>query len=219
MSDNDQDSSADKSHEPTQQKLRKSREKGEVAYSNEATAAAIYIGFFVVLILVAGWSVSRLQKLLTTLLHKPDAAGDLLLFSESGNFTFTFFTQVATSVAPIFLMLILAALGSVFAQQAFVFAPSKIKPKMSRISIVGNAKQKYSLNGLSEFVRSFMKLSAVLLVLTFAYKTRFQELPGLSGLPAQAIGQFLLRESIYFCGFITIAAVAIAAIDLPWRQI
>ncbi|MHA7873670.1 MAG: EscU/YscU/HrcU family type III secretion system export apparatus switch protein, partial [Hyphococcus sp.] len=79
MSDREQDQSADKSHEPTQQKLRKSREKGDVPYSNEATAAATYIGFFVALILAAGWSVSKLQTALTMLLHRPKAAGDLLL--------------------------------------------------------------------------------------------------------------------------------------------
>ncbi|MEO1242633.1 MAG: flagellar type III secretion system protein FlhB [Pseudomonadota bacterium] len=219
MSDREQDSSADKSHEPTQQKLNKSREKGDVPYSNEATAAAIYIGFFVVLILTAGWTVSRLQTTFSVLLHKPEAAAQLFLFSQESDFALQFFVQIATSVAPVFLLLILAAWGSVFAQQAFTFAPSKIKPKMSRISMVDNAKQKYSLNGLAEFVRSASKLTAVLLVLAFAYQDRFQELPGLSGLPAQAIGQFLLRESIYFCGFITIAAVMIAAVDLPWRQI
>ncbi len=219
MSEEGQDNGADKSHEPTQQKIRKSREKGEIAYSNETTAAAIYIGFFVALILVAGWSCTRLLTLMTNLLHKPQSVSETLLFAESGNFTLTFFTQIILAVAPVFLLLILAAFGSVFAQQAFVFAPSKIKPKMSKISIIANAKQKYGLNGLAEFVRSFMKLSAVLLVLAFAYQTRFQELPGLSGLPAQAIGEFLLRESIYFCGFITMAAVAIAGIDLPWRQI
>lgn len=219
MSDKDQDSSADKSHEPTQQKLRKSREKGDVAYSNEATAAAIYIGFFVALILAAGWSVSRLQTTFSLLLHRPEDVGQLLLYSQDSEFAFQFFTQIAVSIAPVFLILIMAALASVFAQQAMIFAPSKIKPKMSRISIIDNAKQKYSLNGLAEFLRSAMKLSAVLLVLAFAYQTRFTELPGLSGLPAQAIGQLLLRESIYFCGFITIAAVMIAAVDLPWRKV
>ncbi|MHA7872186.1 MAG: EscU/YscU/HrcU family type III secretion system export apparatus switch protein, partial [Hyphococcus sp.] len=144
---------------------------------------------------------------------------DLMLFTSDSDFALSFYSEIVIAVAPVFCILILSAVGSVFAQQAFTFAPSKLKPKMSRISIVDNAKQKYSLNGLAEFVRSAAKLMAVIIVLAFAYQDRFDELPGLTGLPAQGVAQFLLKESIYFCGFITIAAVLIAAVDLPWRQI
>jgi flagellar biosynthesis protein FlhB len=214
-----QDSGADKSHEPTHQKLQKSREKGDVPYSSEATAAATYIGFFVVLILTAGWSTSRLYTTFSVLLHKPDAAAELLLYSQGANFVLSFGIQIATSILPVFLLLMLATLASSLGQRAFTFAPSKIKPKLSRISITDNAKNKYGFNGLAEFARSLMKLSAVLLVLTFAYRGRYMELPGLSGLPAHSIAQLLHRESIYFTGFIAIAAVMIGAIDLPWRQI
>ncbi len=219
MSEGSEESGAEKSHEPTAQKLQKSRDKGDVPYSNEATAAATYIAFYVVLILTAGWSVSRLYTTFAALFHNPQDASNLILFSQSGNFILTFGMRIMSSMMPIFLMLILATLGSVFAQRAFTYAPSKIKPKLSRISMISNAKNKYGPNGLAEFARSFMKLSAVLLVLAFAYRGRYGELPGLTGLPAQSVVQLLLREAIYFFGFIAMAAVFIGAIDLPWRNI
>ena len=219
MSEREQDSSADKSHEPTQQKLRKSREKGDVPYSVETTAAAVYIGFFVVLITVSGWTMMRIHGILSAFFHKPDAFSELLLVSREADVKLTLLAQILISIAPVFALLMLAAIASVIGQRAFTFAPSKIKPKLSRISIIDNAKQKYSLNGLAEFVRSTAKLLAVLLVLYFAYQSRFVELPSLTGLPHQAIALLLQKEAIYFCGFITIAAVAIAAVDLPWRQL
>lgn len=219
MSEREQDTGADKSHEPTQQKLRKSREKGDVPYSVEATAAATYIGFFVVLITVAGWTIMRLHGTLTGFFHKPDAYRDLLLYSREADVKLSLLFQILISIGPVFALIMLAAIASVFGQRAWTFAPSKIKPKLSRLSLIDNAKQKYGLNGLAEFVRSLAKLSAVLLVLYFAYQSRFIDLPGLAGLPYQAIAQLLHKEAIYFCGFITVAAVAIAAIDLPWRQL
>ena len=72
MSEREQDNNADRSHEPTQQKLRRAREKGDVPYSVEATAAATYIGFFVALLVAVGWCATKLQGTLTALLHKPD---------------------------------------------------------------------------------------------------------------------------------------------------
>ena len=171
MSDNSQNDGADKSHEPTPQKLRQSREKGDVPYSSEATGAVTYAAFFVALIVFSGWMVGHIFGGLVPFLKRPDEIGALLL-SQSGHEA-TAGLVVKMSLATLALMAILAvsALGSAFAQQAFAFAPSKIKPKLSRISLIGNAKQKYGVNGLSEFVKRLAKLSAILAIVLFALKT------------------------------------------------
>ena len=218
MSDNENSSSADKSHQPTPQKIRRSREQGEVAYSNEATSAATYIAFFVALFIVVGWTMTRLLSLLAAFFHRPDEIGGLLLFSEGNDYLGHLSLEFFGAVSPLFIMLALAALASVFAQRAFVVAPSKLKPKWSKISLVQNAKQKYGPNGLAEFAKSAAKLIAVMFILLFAVKDRFMELPSLSGAPANMIAELMLREAIFFGGCISAAALLIAAIDLPWRH-
>ena len=210
--------SGEKSHEPTQQKLRKSREKGDVAYSTEATSAATYIAFFVTLLALSGWMMAYLMNLMTRFLAHPDDIGAHLLWSGDNGFFLHMGGQVTMAVAPLIAMLIAGVVVSVMAQRGVAFAPSKIKPQWSRLSIVGNAKKKYGWNGIVEFLKSAAKLSAVLLILAFAYKDRFADLPSYAALPVSAIMPLLFREAVFFCGLVTIAAMGIAAIDMPWQH-
>ena len=99
-----------------------------------------------------------------------------------------------------------------------MFAPSRIEPKWSKLSIVSNAKKKFGPSGFSEFVRSTLKLSFVLLVAGVAAAGQFMTLPGLAGLEAGALGQVLFRQALGLVGLFTLAAVVIAAIDLPWKR-
>ncbi len=218
MSDNEQNSAADKSHEPTPQKIQKSREKGDVSYSPEATAAATYIGFFVALTFASAWSATTLLGTLKTFFMHPHDVGASLFAAGKNDATGELMLNVLGALMPVFLAIIAAAVCSVAGQRAFVIAVSKVKPKWSRLSIVDNAKQKFGPNGLAEFVRSAAKLLAVLGILYFSAKNLFLELPALTLAPAGAIAEILYEEAVLFCGLITAAAVLIAAIDLPWRR-
>jgi len=71
MSGNDQDSS-DKSHEPTEQKLKKAREKGEIAKSTDLSVAAGYAGMVLTALAVGGYSVQSFGSGMMTLLDQPD---------------------------------------------------------------------------------------------------------------------------------------------------
>ena len=105
MSGQEQSSSADKSHQPTPQKIRKSREKGEVAYSSEATTAATYIGFFVSLFIVAGWTATSLHETLAAFFHRPDEVGSLILFAQDNEFLTRLSLKLLSAVAPLFIIL------------------------------------------------------------------------------------------------------------------
>ncbi len=208
----------EKSYAPTQQKIQRSRGQGDVPYSTEITTAATYAAFYACLVVVGGWSAAKTIEILAGFLRRPGDIGSILVSSASRPFLEGLVAQLAIALGPVFGLLALAAVASLLGQRAVVFAPSKIKPKFSRLSIIDNAKQKYGPQGLFEFVKSLAKLTAILAILAFAIKGRFLELPSLSAFPAQAFGDIIHREAVYFVGLITVAAMAIAAIDFPWRR-
>lgn len=217
MSD-DKQGGEDRQHQPTQQKIKRSRDEGDVPYSSEITVAATYGAFYAVIIIAGGWSLSRIAATLTAFFRHPADVGAALLSPHATGFLGGFIIEIMSALAPIFGALAIAAVGSLVAQQAVVFAPSKLKPKLSRLSIVENAKQKYGPNGLFEFVKSAAKLSAISAILFFGLRDRFVELPEMSALPAQAFQSVIQREAAFFLGLVTFAAVVIAAIDLPWKR-
>ncbi|MEQ8178215.1 MAG: flagellar type III secretion system protein FlhB [Amphiplicatus sp.] len=208
----------DRHHLPTQQKIKKSREEGDVPYSSEITMAATYGAFYLIVILAGGWSISRICVALSAFFRRPEDIGAALLSPRQTGFLSAFIIDILIALAPIFGALALAAILSLVAQQAVVFAPSKIKPKLSRLSIIDNAKQKYGPNGLFEFAKSATKLTAISAILFFGLRDRFLELPGMSALPAQAFQSIIQREAAFFLGLVTFAAILIAAVDLPWKR-
>ena len=111
-------------------------------------------------------------------------------------------------------LLLLAVLAALSAQQGFVFAPSKLAPKWSRLSLVDNAKQKFGPHGLSEFAISAAKLLAILALFAALFIGRFQELPGSAAAPAAAIVRALHEEAVLFIGAILMFSVVVGAIDL-----
>lgn len=218
MSEEGEQDGQERSHAPSRQKLQRSREKGDVAYSPEVTTAATYAGIYIVLLVAGGWAVSRILGVLQVFFSRPHEVGSRLVSEGKSGFAQEIVTQLMIALSPVFGALALCAILSVVAQKAVVFAPSKLKPKLNRISIIDNAKQKYGPHGLFEFLKSFMKLSAIMAIVAFAIKDRFLELPGLARLPVQAFGDVIFRETVFFLGLITCAAALIAAIDYPWRR-
>lgn len=208
----------ERSHAPTPQRTQRAREQGDVAYSTEITMAATYGALYVGLIITGGWCAIKVATILVAFFRRPEDVGNALMSPFSMAFLSSTAAQLFVAIAPLFGILALAAVLSLLVQRAIVFAPSKLKPKFSRISIIDNAKQKWGPQGLFEFVKSAVKLGAIIAIVTFAVKDRFLDLPELSAAQPSAFLEIVQRETVFFLGLITAVAMAIAAIDLPWKR-
>ena len=67
------DDDTEKSHEPTPEKLRNAREKGEVARAPDLLVAAGYLGLILAAMTLGAQSVTRLGSGLMHVLERPDA--------------------------------------------------------------------------------------------------------------------------------------------------
>ncbi|MBY0423295.1 MAG: flagellar type III secretion system protein FlhB [Parvularculaceae bacterium] len=218
MSEGEGQSSADKQHAPTQQRIERAREQGDVPYSMEATNAATYAALFLFVVTAGGWSAQQLTTNLGGFFRRPEAIKETLIGARGPDGLVALFSSIAVPVLPLFVALAAAAVVSIVAQRAIVFAPSKLEFKWGRLSPVDNAKQKYGPQGLFEFFKGLLKICAILGIIAFAMRDRVMELPQLAMLPATAFGGIAARETTYFLGLVTVAAAFIAALDFPWRR-
>lgn len=122
--------------------------------------------------------------------------------------------KAAAAAAVFFAAPAILVLLSIVAQRGLVFAPTKLAPKWSRLSLVNNAKHKFGPQGLGEFAISAAKLFGVLALFASIFLGRFMDLPGAALLPVTAILPALQREAVLFVGAILIFSVAAAAFDL-----
>lgn len=203
----------EKSFDPTPGRIEKARRDGDIALSREATAAAAYAGLYLVIAAGAGAISISLARTLSHFFEAPaDYAG--LLGERSGVTAAAIAGPLLPGVAALLGAPALAVLAALYAQQGFAFAPSKLAPKWSRLSLVDNAKQKFGPHGLSEFAISAAKLLAILGLFAVLFIGRFAELPGSALAPAASIVRALHEEAVLFIGAILMFSVVVGAVDL-----
>ncbi|MEL7259392.1 MAG: flagellar type III secretion system protein FlhB [Pseudomonadota bacterium] len=211
------DDDTDKSHEPTPHKLAEARKKGQIAKSADLTTAAAYGGFLLTAIVAGEASIDTLAALFKTLILQSDALADLIFNGSQQVVLSSILAVLALGLSVWFLLPASTALASVFAQRSFIVTPSKLKPKLSRIGLIQNAKNKYGPSGLFEFFKNFVKLVLYSCLLAVFLIYRLPELAGsLHAEPAQ-IGALMARTLVDFMFVVLAIALGIGAVDYVWH--
>ena len=208
----------EKSFDASESKIKKSRDKGDTPQSKEANTFMLYASLMVVIIMVGGSASRQLHASMSIMLARPAELGTMLLQDQDAVPFKNILGDIVIAMGPVFLIPIVFILISLVIQQAIVVAPEKIKPKLSRISPISNAKQKYGPTGMVEFLKQLAKLSFIAAIAGLFFYQAFYELAGLSGtLPQTLLGE-MKRVSLKLTLYILIATALITLIDLPYAR-
>ena len=96
-------------------------------------------------------------------------------------------------------------------------APDKLKPKLSKISPLSNAKNKFGRSGLFEFAKSFTKLSIYSVILGFFLFSKLTTIVGTMYLNPQMATVVLLELSMQFFGLVCVVMLLIGGVDYMWQ--
>jgi flagellar biosynthetic protein FlhB len=213
-----EESGGEKSFDPTPQRLADARKKGDVARSNDVTAAATYLGLLAAAVSLGGFAVDRAASTLMIFVGQPDRLEGLVLGPGGGRLLGQILGEALIALAPFFLLPIGAVLVSLFAQQAIAFAGDKLRPKLSRLSIISNAKQKFGPTGLVEFAKTVVKLTAVGAALFFFLSGDLNRMIGAAQAEAKVVGALMVESFVTLLTITAIIAVAIGGVDLVWQR-
>lgn len=212
------DEETEKPHEPTQKKLDDARKKGEIPRSADLSVAAGYGGLLLSLLAFGADSVQALGNALMILIDSADGIAPLIFTGDPRAPLGGLGLSVIGAVLPFFLLPAAAVVLSIVVQRGFVFAPDKLQPKLSRVSPLSNAKNKYGRNGLFEFLKSFAKLVIYSACLGVFLKARMPQISQtMMGDPTLSV-QVLARIAIEFIFVASLIALAIGGIDLLWQR-
>nr|WP_170541231.1 flagellar type III secretion system protein FlhB [Ruegeria arenilitoris] len=215
MSSTDDDT--DKSFEATPQKLQKAREKGEVVKSNDLSAVAAYSGLTIALLAVGQFSTEHLGSSLMVLIDQAPELSRLLTSGSAAAPVGGLMTKVAVSAGILLAVPAAFVLLNLLAQRALVFAPSKLTPKMSRISIPSNAKNKFGRAGLFEFLKSFIKLVIYSICLAVFLKSNLADILTAAASPARASIPLMMNLLFRFLFIVVAVTLTIGVIDYLWQ--
>ncbi|MGV6803340.1 MAG: flagellar type III secretion system protein FlhB [Ruegeria sp.] len=211
------DDDSDRSFEATPEKLRRAREKGEVVKSNDLSTFAAYAGFIAVLMGFGQYSATQLGTILMVLIDQSHDLSHLTLSGTAADPIAGILGGVVFSAGGLFILPAVIVLANLLAQRAVVFAPSKLTPKLSRISISSNAKNKYGRAGLFEFSKSFLKLLIYSVSLALFLQSNLQTILLTAAAPPQASVQLMIKLLIQFLLIVVAVALVIGGIDYLWQ--
>lgn len=212
------DDSAEKPFQPTPKKLEEARKKGDVPKSNDLTTAAAYLGFIAAAFALGPAALIGLGSALRGLLERAAPLADVAFAGSQTPLMGTVLRDTVWQMAPWFGVPMVFALVSVVAQRALIFAPSKIAPKLNRISPINGAKNKFGRAGLFEFVKSFTKLVIYGAVLGLFLLARVDEIIATVQLsPAQIMG-YLAQQLVLLMLIVLAIAATLGVIDFVFQR-
>ena len=212
------DDSGEKTHDPTSKKLADARKKGDIAKSNDLTIAMIYLGFLIAILAAGDTAIGTAASELTVFLSSPDFLLDKILGPGGLRLSGSIVISILAALAPLFALPFAAAILSLIGQQAIIVAPSKLVPKLNRISPIAGAKNKFGTSGLVEFAKTFIKMLAVSLVVIFYLRGKFDEIIGLTHASPIAMAGMMMEVLVDLLIVICVLAVLVGIGDLLWQK-
>lgn len=212
-----EDESDEKEFEATEQKLQEQRRKGEVPKSTDLNTAAAFFGLLVAGMALGWFSLIQIADLGMVLLGQSDRLAPLVS-QRATPLVGGMIGTVALGILPLLLIPMLMVIATLLAQRALIFAPEKLKPKASRISIISNAKNKFGRSGLFEFAKSAVKLIIISTVLWLFLIANMELIVGSLYLsPAVAVAE-MLSLMLRFLALVFVVKLLIGVVDFFWQR-
>ena len=208
--------SAERTEEPTARRLKRARDEGQVARSQELPAAGVMIGAVLMLISLGGVWFHQLSVYF--------AAGftlDRKFLDTPALLPMAFATQAMHGfllVLPLMLVTVVVAILASGATGGFLFSWSAILPKFSKLDPIAGIQRIFGSHAAVELIKSVLKFTLIAVVLVMLLDRHFAALLSLGGMglePALALAGSLVSESVLW---LTLSLVLIALIDAPYQR-
>ncbi|NIB43193.1 flagellar type III secretion system protein FlhB [Pseudomaricurvus alkylphenolicus] len=199
------DSSQEKTEEPTPKRLEKAREDGQVPRSRELTTSAILIAGSVGLFVLMPFMSQRLLDIsrYNFSLDRRVVFDPALMVQQLAHS----FADALWSLVPLFSILLVAAILGPIALGGWLWSVKAMAPKASRMNPMEGLKRMFGVKGLIELVKAVAK---VLLILSLAILLLVSMQQDMLELANQAVNPAIV-DSFKLAGW---AAIALSAITL-----
>lgn len=209
------DSSQEKTEQPTPRKLEKAREDGQIPRSRDLTTTAILLAGTVGLALFG----PAIGKSFTAL-----AANNFSLSHDEAFDTSAMVANLASSfyegllaLAPLLIILLIASIAGPIGLGGWMLSAKAMAPKFSRLSPLAGLKRMFSVKSLVELGKSIGKVAVVMLTAIAALYFWERELLSLGLLDIERGIIESLTINAYAAIALAAVTIAIAMIDVPFQ--
>jgi flagellar biosynthetic protein FlhB len=205
-----------KTEEPTGKRLSEARRQGDVAKSMDLPQWASLAAVCGVVFLSGGWLASNLVASLEPFIAHPDA------FVLQNNGAVEVARMAMMAALPVFaIVMAAAAAAGIFAnvvQTGFVWAPDKVKPDLSKLSLFKGFGRLFGLDSWVNFGKSLLKAMVIGLICWQTLKPYATELDQLVGFEPARMLPFMM-DVLKALFLSVLGALGVGAIaDWVWQR-
>ncbi len=208
------DDAGDKTEAPTPRRRRESREKGQVAKSQELNAAVMLLGGLLGLAVFGGgiW-----RAMLSVMYAALDAQGDtttegaLVLASVS-------LRGVIKSLAPFMICLLLVGIAVLLGQVGLLFTFQPLTPKLDKLNPINGVKRLVSPHSLVQLAQNVMKLAVIVGVAWLSIRSVMEKVVHSQGLEYVYIFPFAADLILELGMRLLLVLLVLAIIDYIYQR-
>ncbi len=209
------DNSQEKTEEATPRRLEKSREEGQTPRSKELATMAVLLAGAGGLLMFGGSLGAALEEIMRGNFVLERA--ELFDTRQMSLHLLDSAWAAASGLAPIMLVLFVAAILGSIGIGGLLFSGKAIAPKLERMDPLKGLKRMFSLRSLIELVKAVAKVALVLLIALVILNLRTTDLLSIAeepAVPAMAHVVWTLGWSFFL---LACATIIIALIDVPFQ--
>ena len=210
-----EDSSAEKTEQPTARKLEKAREDGQVPRSKELSMAIIMVVSSAYFLMAGGDMIADIKLLLIDSLT---LERELIMNTKLMPVVwFERFVEGLLAIMPLLLLTLALALITPALIGGWLFSTKAFMPKPSKLSPMSGLKRMFGTQAAMELVKALVKFMLVAGVGYLVVSSQLDQIIALGSMPlgpAMEQGAFILVLAFLF---ISLSLMVIAAIDVPYQ--
>ncbi|HAA25024.1 MAG TPA: flagellar biosynthesis protein FlhB [Ruminiclostridium sp.] len=148
----------ERTEKATPRKKQKAREKGQVLQSREISSAVVLLIAFVSIKLLGGYMFKEAGAFFRLCVGDLAINFDVESINEQMRLAGLVLTQIVKITGPVFAIVLVVGITASFAQVGALFTLEPLKPKFSKLNPVNGIKRIFSLRGLTELIKSILKI-------------------------------------------------------------
>jgi flagellar biosynthetic protein FlhB len=210
------DDSAERTEEPTAQRLKKARDEGQIARSVELSTAALLVTATLFFSMAGGYMFNRLAALFTSQLQF-----DRKVMDKAELLPGIFFQSVIDGyilILPIMVLLAVVAVISTVLSGGLVFSLGMLVPKFSKLNPMSGLSRMFGTKALIELGKSILKFGLISLILWNSVSNNIDDLVTLNRLDLGTAVQHAGTMILDACFWMSMGLVLIALLDVPLQQ-
>ena len=211
----EEDSSQEKTEEPTTRRLDKAREEGQVPRSKELATTLVLVIGALGLLAFGPWMAEQINAIArASFALERDALFDPRVMS---NQLAAAVWQATLALAPWLVLVLIAAFAGPLGVGGWLFSTKAITPKLDRLNPLSGLKRMFSMNSLVELIKDWAKVLVVGGVAVLVLWLYFDEAMSIRQEPLRPAVAHTVDIILWSVIFLCFSTLLIAIADVPWQ--